>query len=212
MAAPFVPIPGIARVSVEGLFGGVKTANVFWVGDTGTSLGYSQTEIDFIATSVRGFYATRFAPLLANGWSHTQTIAVDQTSEFGLAGIATTAVNGTDGTQVFTSATAQGITWKIARRYRGGHPRTYLPPPGNGAAMSAGSTWSATRVSGLLAAATGFLTDVNGSSIAGRSFPLVCVHREKGRTPLVPRLVDRVLAATVDSRPDTQRRRLGRDR
>lgn len=106
-----------------------------------------------------------------------------------------------------------GISWAVQTHYKGGHPRTYLPPPSILALVSA-REFTPAHANAVSAAANGFLSTANG--ITHGAFNSVhlgtvsFVLRKEWRAPPVFR--DFVPgAASCDARVDTQRRRLGRD-
>lgn len=217
-------VPGVAKVTFKGAFtSGASTANVLHVDRAEFESGpWTQAEIDTMVTALRGFFVTRFIPVIHSSWQLGVVEAVDLTSDVGVLGIAAGTTAGGIGASALPANVAQAVTWKISRHYRGGHPRTYLAPPG-AANASLPNSWQTTHITAVKAAATGFLGDVNGLTIGGDTCRLTAVHRYRGwtvepstgrkiPTQLATPLKSYVVAADFDSRIDSQRRRLGRDR
>lgn len=105
------------------------------------------------------------------------------------------------------------ISWKIGRHYRGGHPRMYLPglPLSS---ISGAYTFDSTFLGDIASAATAYhdfleaLTPGDGVTSVEHG-AVSFVDDGAWRTPP---LFQRINDVRVDSRIDTQRRRLGRDR
>lgn len=215
--APLKDVFGVARIVAGGTVAGIPWVNVFHVEHQPAS-GWSSASLQDLVDSVRGFYATRFVTLLSSIVTIGDFEAFDLTSDVAPAATATGSTVGTGGSGL-TSQVAQCITWRINRRYRGGHPRTYLPPPGS-TSITGGTanTWSAAHRTALEAAAQGFYNDINGADYSGASGRLVAVHRYRtevtGTPPVVldPPLLSVIVGPAVDNRVDSQRRRLGPDR
>jgi hypothetical protein len=123
------------------------------------------------------------------------------------------ALGGTPGTPALTSPNSLAccVTWKIDRHYRGGHPRSYIGPVSN-AFMENQTTFTSAFVGTMLTSANAFRTAVNSIAISGGSAELVAVHRVRSGAQLAVPLISPITTAAVDSRVDTMRRRLGRDR
>lgn len=106
------------------------------------------------------------------------------------------------------------ISWTIQQHYRGGKPRTYLPGVPS-SQFADNTTFQASWIAAVQNSARQFHRDVNGYSAGQFSDvhlgTVSFVFEQKWRTPPVFR--DFTLdQATVDSRIDSQRRRLGPDR
>jgi hypothetical protein len=108
------------------------------------------------------------------------------------------------------------VSWKVSYRWRGGHPRTYWPAGSTASVLNA-RTWTSTAILSFETASNGYLGAVNAISSGGLSGHLVCVRRwntpVRGEPPIEydPPLVLDITSLDVDSRIDTQRRRLGPD-
>lgn len=113
------------------------------------------------------------------------------------------------------ASTSACISWKIPSHYRGGHPRTYLCGLGNEHGAPDGQSLSSAFQSAATAAAQSFHDELEGLGPIGGGITTVehgivsFVDNNAWRTPPIFR---RITQAVVDSRVDSQRRRLGPDR
>jgi len=199
--------------TVHGTQDGIAWANTFWLRNGSrivpTAAGFQQATIDF-----HHIWLARFLEHVG-----------DQVRVSGSQGLYY-GPNGADlgsdyekidtGSQAGKSQPAQvstGISWRVQAHYRGGHPRTYLPPPSD-AALADVRTFKPSHTADVAAAANGFLSDCATLAAGGMSDvhlgTVSFVLHKQWRTPPVFR--DYIPgAASVDARIDTQRSRLGRD-
>jgi hypothetical protein len=100
------------------------------------------------------------------------------------------------------------ISWQIGRRYRGGHPRTYLPGPITEYTLDH-VHWSQPTVDSFTTNAGSYLGRINGIVVATFGpFRLVCVHYKHAHAALIPPAVDNVLSGRCNPLIGTMRRRL----
>lgn len=206
-----VPVPGTVRVVFKGTYDGAPTANVMHL-HNGTGLPYTQPTVDAIATGMRAAYATAFLPLINSRFTLTEVNALDLSNNTGVVGVSTGSSIGSGGSQsqALPASISLCVSWKTTTHYRGGHGRTYFA----GHLMTDqlnSTTWSAATITAWSAAAANFKTAV-GTIAVTPSVQLVILSRYHDKVARVTPLVLPVVGATVDSRIDTQRRRLGRDR
>jgi hypothetical protein len=101
------------------------------------------------------------------------------------------------------------ISWNITAAYRGGHPRTYLPPPSADTLSGSGrATYSAAYVTNVVAKLTGGMTAMNADLPSGISIGTVAASRHG--VQLSPPIFYKYNSFTVKPRVCTQRRRLGK--
>jgi hypothetical protein len=113
---------------------------------------------------------------------------------------------------------AAAVSWDIDKKYKGGHPRTYLPGIDSQALAASGSNiWSAAFIAALKAAALVFLQQVVayliGAGMASAT-PGVISRYSKGPRPsavFFPITNSSSDVPVVNERVDTQRRRLGKE-
>jgi hypothetical protein len=202
-------VPGCARITCHGVIQGTQIANVFHVRNI-TFQPWTQTEINAITTGVSLAYAAQFAPLGTTTFTYTGADGVDLTNDVGVTANVPASTPGIRSATGVSNATSCCITWKTAAHFRGGHARTYLPPPAT-SDITLGNTWTGAYSTAVQTAASAFITAVNGitSSIVPS---LSLVRRIRNGAPINPPETYVITGALVDSRVDTMRRRLGKDR
>lgn len=211
----------VLRITLVGQNQGATWMNTFYLQGT-QPFGADPAPVNTLLTTIFSGWGTNIAPLCNPLVSLTEARAADLTSRTALTtAITPTAVPGTrTGTPLPTSA-AMVLSWKIARRYRGGHPRVYIPA-GNVADVTNGRTWAGAFVTSARAAATAWYTALDGLSISTNNLDLICLSYYDGshKTPTNPHPAPvlrpnpvpfHVVSANVRTRVDTQRRRLGKE-
>lgn len=204
---PFVP--GVAKIIVKQTLSGVNCFNVLHA-DGGAGTGWTSTELNALASAVRTAWVNNVLALQTSLLTLTDVQTIDLASETGPSGVATGSNSGTGGVTSLGANVAVGWTWAISRRYRGGHPRTYIGgiPTGNTSdAHSITTTYQTLHAS----AAAALRTAVNGVTTSAGTAKLACVHYYRGGALLATPLVSQISGVSVDRRLDSQRRRLGKD-
>jgi hypothetical protein len=216
MPAPPRPDPPahVARVAVTGDQGATKFANIFWIRNGGGTTP-ALSDLSAYAGLVYAAYATRFKALINNN----TIIRKADLLYYGPAGlvIGGAHVENTSCTRTGTAMPANAcpcISWSVQQRYKGGHPRTYLPSPETSDMVDM-TSWTTAFTSAAQTAANNFLSDINaltqGAFTDSHLGVVSFVDNKQWRSPPVFRDFTPT-AAAVDSRIDSQRRRLGRDR
>jgi hypothetical protein len=173
--------------------------------------------------------ATDFANAWAsdlNLWDTTTELAgcevTDLTSPTSGQGRATTSYAGTEEGTLLAGGTALVANFTIARRYRGGKPRMYLPW-GTTDSLETRQSWTADFVAAALAQIQAAFSTIIGTSVGGCTISNhVNVSYYSGFTVLDPGggkrarnvptlrttpLVDTVVGNSILARPGSQRRR-----
>lgn len=216
MPAPPRPDPPAhsIRFSINGAISQGRWANVFWARN-GLGASPDSSDLNEFADIAYAAYVSHFSPRI-NGLAIIEGCVLNYYGEGGsqLGGQHTENTNGgLSGTTVPANCSTC-ISWFLQQRYRGGHARTYLPPPGASELLNA-TDWTATHTDATRVAADQFNLAINQISlgtIANVHLGTVSfVLDNKWRDPPVFRDFTPG-AALVDSRIDSQRRRLGRDR
>jgi hypothetical protein len=181
----------------------------------------SQADAQTWVAACRASWATNLAAAISSAWSLNLTLLTDLTSASAAQAQDGTIVAGTPSGVPVSNGTALVIKDKIPRRYRGGHPRTYLmgiPSTNllNGDAWTSGflgtglTAWNA-FIAGIISAApagVGTVTEVNVSYFLGFSNVTAPSGRAHARpTPRVTPLVDQVQSHALNPKPASQRRR-----
>jgi hypothetical protein len=207
-----LPVPGVARVTVTGTASGIPVVNVFHVRKTGGAVTpYTDAALDAIANLVGASWDSRIASFLNVAYTAGSTQSVDLGSDISHVGFRANTGNGISSGPHVPQSLCCCVSWKIARHYRGGHPRTYLGPLGDSAIQN-NTSLSAGTVTTMGTAASNFRSDINSSSPDGTAIELCAVHRWRNSVKLTPPQTSPILSVSVDNRLDTQRRRLGPDR
>lgn len=206
------PLPAIAKViKVEfvGRFGDSTWANIMHVQYAGAAP--SVADLQGLAFTLGTDYNNRFKAFQSTALTLDEVVATDLTSSTAAEAIEPIGLTGASATAIKPAQLAACISWHIARRYRGGHPRTYL----GGLTADIDSTeknFDVTTVGTLKAHATSFIADVN-ATVQGAVGPFTfgSVSYRTGNAPRVAPIFDPILAASVTIRHCSQRRRSGKE-
>lgn len=204
------PVSGVAKIVVKQTLGTVNVFNVLHAQTNDNHPG-TASELLNLATAVRTAWVTNVLPLQNAVLSLTDVVCTDLSSDTGAEATVTGLTAG--GNQGIATPANCAIcwSWRIGRRYRGGHPRTYIG--GLSTTDTAGpNTIVAARITAHQAAAVALRSAINSAATSNGAWQLVVVHYRRAKQVLPVPLVSTVNAVTVDSRLDSQRRRLGRDR
>lgn len=187
-------------------------AAVQWAHANGSGV-ITVSQLEDFAEWVGNSYASNVIALMHEVCTMaTTSCTLYETGEDQLTGEAATAGAGVDTGTGTPNQSAAGISWTLARGYKGGHPRTYVP----GVAYSFLADFShfdGAFTSDLTDGANLFHTTVeefdSGSTWTSTEHGTMSFVRNKEWR--VPPVFVRFTGAHVDSRIDTQRRRLGPD-
>jgi hypothetical protein len=103
-------------------------------------------------------------PVVSNEWVLTEVDVLDIASDTGSSGQWTGDIVGGNGGTMIPNNCAINIEFDIARRYRGGKPRIFLPPASSGELLNQ-DRWSDTAVGTFHTAISGFFTQVEALTI-----------------------------------------------
>lgn len=209
---PLPALPGAVRIRIEQSMAGVNLQQVQHAVRTGAQVPWTQADVDQLAGNVRAAWVNNFLPLQVTALTLGSVVVEDLSGPLGPVAQATGSDPGTDVGAPLSSNAAACISWTISRRYRGGHPRMYV----GGIAQTRlqdSNTWLPAFVTAVDAASEAFRTAVNATVLAGGgNAQLAVVHYRQNLVPLDPPLSSVISGAVVDTRVDSQRRRLGKDR
>ncbi len=174
-----------------------------------------------LATDVAVAWSDQLASLVSDDWILSEVDVLDIATDAGASGHYTGDNAGTNGTPAISAATAINVEYDIARRYRGGKPRMFLPSPVQAAKLN-DSQWTSdfigdvnagmvsffNQLAALSIGAMGTLAHVNLSYYAG----FTNVTNSSGRTRAAPKyrataLVDSVEGYACKAVIGSQRRR-----
>jgi hypothetical protein len=199
------------RASFVGIRDAVNIASVFHMQLTVTSTP-SQADLDAWLTSAQGAYKTLAAPYACNDFAWSQAQAIFYAPGGGEVS-SQVAMTGTGSGGVSTIApndVCAVISWLAGVYWRGGKPRTYLPPLPPSLLVD-GKTLTAATQTGVVSAANTFRTAINALSsgaITGTSLGFVSF--QTGGVDRPTPLFYAYIGAKCHPRPGTQRRRLGK--
>jgi hypothetical protein len=198
----------------NGTLGDAAWANVMWLFLTGSG-EITHGDLSDLADGCFTAYGDNLMPLVSDSSLLTscQIVLYETGDVFDATSVGAIAGAGTTG-DTMPANVAACISWHIASHYRGGHPRSYLAGIGI-ASLSSPTTLSGSFLAAANSAAPAFHSDLEalgpiGSGITTVEHGIVSfvVDNDWRSPPVFRRITDGV----VDSRVDSQRRRLGRDR
>lgn len=194
----------------SGTYGSAKWANVFHVRYAPGPP--SQADFNSLATGLRTAWNTNIKALMGATCILTQTQCIDLSSNTGLQSQDSTSVTGTAvGGTALPANVALVVSLKIARRYRGGHPRMYLTGQGANNTVNA-QNWLGAWATSAQAAMEAWRTAVNALTFASMTtIQVVNLSYYTGKVLRVSPTFDTITGVAVHTRVDTQRRRLGKE-
>jgi hypothetical protein len=203
-------VPNVAQVVVSGKIGGTYNwVNKLFVRYSGAApIGL---DLDSYAAGLMADWIANLTPLQALNNTIEEIEVTDLSSIIGAVGVSAGTTNGTLAGDKLPGDAAALVSYKIARHYRGGHPRTYLVV-GDATKLTTPYSWTGLFVTGIEAAWASFQAalivaygtfspseQVNVSYVTGGAARLV---------PVVDQIV--VASTAVSPRLASQRRRIGR--
>jgi hypothetical protein len=161
-----------------------------------------------LAGDIEAAWLSHLATAIAGSWALTEVDVLDIASDSGSSGQWTGSEAGTNGTPEMPAQCATNVEFDIARRYRGGKPRMFLPAPSDGALLSdarfttdfvalvnTGIAAFFTEIEALSIGAVGTLAHVNLSYYQG----FTNVTNSSGRTRAAPKYRTTALVEAVQS-------------
>lgn len=174
-----------------------------------------------IATDIAAAWATHLAPSIHQDYVLSEVDVIDIASYTGASGQWTGSNAGSDSSAAVPANCAVNIEFDIARRYRGGKPRMFMPPTGVDG-MSTQDKWTSTYVNSVNTAIAAFFSEIEALSV-GAVGALAHVNlsyyagfknvtNSSGRTRAVPQyresaLLDTITGYATKSVIGSQRRR-----
>jgi hypothetical protein len=212
---PALPaVPNVIKLAIAGTDNAVEWVNVLHWAYTGATL-LASAAAD-IATHAYTLWTTNFPPFMSNSAVIGSATVTDLSSDTGATAVHVGEVAGTAGTDEIPASAALVIHKTTPRRYRGGHPRTYLQV-GDSAALFDSRHWMVAFQSGVLAAYEAVAAGLTGYTSSGTTLTNeVCVSYIDKATgdPTTHRravpLVQPITGYSTDDRICAQRRRLGK--
>jgi hypothetical protein len=195
---------------MKGTFGGANWANVHHI-TFGTDF-LTAAAASALATGFRNAWNAQIYARLHSSVTLQSVTVQDLGSDLGAIGVNSTPASGIQSGTANAANVALCVSWQHGRHYRGGHPRTYYPGTIT-TDMTNPTTWAATTLSSWQTTINAYLAAINALSGSGYGpVALSVVHYKMHGSVLADPLVDPITGASIDSRIDSQRRRLGKDR
>lgn len=117
-----------------------------------------------IGNAIASAWNTRFPPFVYINISLTEVDVLDIATNSGAFGTVTVSHPGTMNGGTLTANAATNVEFDLARRYRGGKPRMFLPPPDDTSLVSQ-DKFTTTFISGVQTAMQDFMADVAAISV-----------------------------------------------
>src|SRR5215472_310986 len=124
-----VLVPGVAQTALTGTVGGHPFANIWHYKLNVGGQNWTISQLNSLANAIMAGIGTFIAPLTSSDTIFQQCSAVDIGTATPAEGISNPGVHqGTQGTTQPPPSTCVVVSFQTQDRYRGGHPRTYMPP------------------------------------------------------------------------------------
>jgi len=208
---PALPdVPQVCKLIISGVYHDAKWINIWYVHYSGTAP--SASNIDAYLTAQATALGANYTAEMSvdnevTGWEMT-----DLTSATSARGAITFSAFGARTGDFTPASSALVLSCEISRRYRGGHPRKYLPF-GTAGTYASGSTtqWDSSFLADVQTKMEAFVAGLVGVTEGGTTWDdVVNVSYRTGGAVRATAVVDPITSVLARSRICTQRRRLGR--
>lgn len=211
---PLPAVPSVLKFTIEGDTPVNNWVNVLhWTYTGGVP---TNTNCADLADNLFGLWSAQFAPQMLTSAHVLRATCVDLTSALGSSGERAGSVAGSAGTGDIPGSAAVLIRKSISRRYRGGHPRTYVYA-GIQTDMLNPSHWTDAFATAIHSAYTAVKAGMDGFPIGATTLgvEVTVSYVDSVANPVAPHrravpLVFPVTDFTVTPLIATQRRRIGR--
>jgi hypothetical protein len=207
---PLPSVPNMLRLALNGAGDIYKWANILHFAYTGGPP--SVANLVTLATDIGSLWQDHVAPLVTADNSLFTTKLTDLSSDTGAQVDVSTGVDGTNGEDPIPNNVATLITYPVDRRFRGGHPRTYLNAGGAGNQESGSVTdWNSGYLTEVANGWGAFTDGVSALSAGGVSLGAqCCIQYLHDGAYLTPPIVLTLPTFEVSTSVASQRRRVGR--
>lgn len=141
---------------------GAKAGSRFYLSYSGSAP--SAANLNTLASDIVTAFTNHLANLVPTSWNLTEVDVLDIATLAGASGSwvgsAAGLLSGTD----LPYQVAQNIEYVIARRYRGGKPRMYLPPATE-SQLQDGAHWTSVYAGDMVTQMTAFISEITGLTI-----------------------------------------------
>lgn len=206
---PLPDVAGVLRIRFSGNTQGKPWNNLFYAKYTGAP--GNQTQINTLATALRGAWVASFSAVYAATDALSTTTVWDLSNRTLPAGLNSTSAPGSYASpNRIPPSVAAVISWTVNDRWRGGHFRSYIAVPDLGCV--GGVTISAPYLTALGGAATNWETQLRAINYQGAALEFVGVryHGKTDAGQVYPRVLT-MAGHKVKNRVDSMRRRTGKE-
>lgn len=205
--APLPPVASVVKCNLNWqIDNNLKAESIFYFSYTGSAP--STAACIAIAATVQGAAATDMKALLNSSNAIGQAVILDLATSSGASGAGGTTETGTRSGAGNVASACMVINHSIARRYRGGKPRTYIPAGVDGD-LNSGGTWTSAFQTACGTDFGNFITNALTASSGGCSLSehVNVSYYHAGVLRSTP-VVDVITASTPRARIGSQRRRM----
>jgi hypothetical protein len=204
---PLPPVPGVVKIEFLWTQNGVPAANIFHASYSGSAP--SSSDCTAIAGQIdTAFWTSGFRGFFSNFTTLQGIRVTDIATDTGASGEYSDGNSGTISEEGVGAQMCVLVNYSIARRYRGGHPRTYYPGLSN-TYLESPQQWDSDGVTAVNSAAANLYEILQTASSGSTTLTgQVCVSYRTGDAPRVTPLVEAISSAVVNGSVKTQRRRL----
>jgi hypothetical protein len=117
-----------------------------------------------LADGIAAAFTSDLAYAMSDSWALVEVDVLDIATDAGSSGQWTGNNPGLGGSGACQASVATNVEYQIARRYRGGKPRMFIPPPSNSALEDA-AHWTDAIVGDITSNVTGFFAAVTALSV-----------------------------------------------
>lgn len=207
---PLPNVPGVTKIEISGTYHDTQWLNIFYTGYSGSAppAGSLSSYQGSWATAVEDAYGAEMSvDNELTGWKIT-----DLATDVGAVVEGSFSTFGSRTGDFQPANVCMVASLEISRRYRGGHPRKYLPW-GTSGTMASGSTkdWDSGFVTDCQSKFDTMIANFTGVTFGGTTWNNnVNVSYRSGGVVRTAAQVDVVTSAIVRTRICSQRRRLGK--
>jgi len=207
------PLPDVDAVKCEMINFATGSSrpwvNIFHLAYTPTG-GITGADLASLAADFDADYETYLQSFCSVHSEHSSSKYTDLGSVDGLIHYTSPVVAGGSVGTLAPLSLAAVVSWGIARRYRGGHGRTYLSALTTAQAVGP-QDLDPTFAGNLAASAATFVGRWTAKTVGAKTYTLAIISYRTNNAPRVTPLPQDVLSAIVHERIDSQRRRLGKE-
>lgn len=163
MTTPPLPPSGVIRCRLDFAdLSSNRSGCRFYIGYSGSAP--TGSNLNTLATDISDAFSTDLAGEMSQNFALKEVDCLDIASYSGASGSWSGNINGGQSGTPLPLQVATNIEFEVARRYRGGKPRIYLPPSDTGNLQDA-ANWSASYVTAMNTNIAAFFTAIEALSI-----------------------------------------------